>query len=39
MVADLGYYALNRDLDRTPEQKDFWQSELDRAKAELGPRP
>ena len=43
MVAELGYYAQNRDLlGRTPEQQAYWQAELDRAVAEfaaLGPRP
>jgi hypothetical protein len=38
--AEDGFLAINRDMEgRTPEQRAFWQSELDRARAELGPRP
>jgi hypothetical protein len=41
MVADPGgFYAINRDEpDRTPEQRQYWQAELDAARATLGPRP
>jgi len=40
-VADPGgFYAVNRDMaGRTPEQRQFWQGELERARVELGPRP
>jgi hypothetical protein len=35
-----GFYALNRDMEfRTEEQRQYWQAELDRARADLGPRP
>jgi hypothetical protein len=35
-----GFFALNRDMEfRTEEQRQYWQAELDRARAELGPRP
>jgi hypothetical protein len=38
--AEDGFLAINRDdPDRTPEQRAYWQGELDRARAELGPRP
>jgi hypothetical protein len=34
------YYAANRDMpDRTPEQRAYWQAELDAARAALGARP
>ncbi|WP_256445694.1 hypothetical protein [Skermanella sp. TT6] len=40
MVADLGYYVSNRDMEgRTPEQRAFWQQQLDAARAALGKRP
>lgn len=40
MCAPDGFYSLNRDMEfRTDEQRQFWQSELDRARQELGPRP
>ena len=38
--AEDGFLAINRDMEgRTAEQRAFWQSELDRARAALGPRP
>jgi hypothetical protein len=38
--AEDGFPAINRDdPDRTPEQRAYWRGELDRAGAELGPRP
>jgi hypothetical protein len=37
--AEDGFFAINRDLDRTPEQRAFWQQQLDEARRELGPRP
>jgi hypothetical protein len=38
--AEDGFLALNRDMEgRTPEQRRFWQAELERARKELGPRP
>ena len=39
-VAEDGMFALNRDMEfRTDEQRQYWQAELDRARATLGPRP
>jgi hypothetical protein len=35
-----GYHAANRDMaGRTPEQRAYWQRQLDEARAALGARP
>jgi hypothetical protein len=40
MCGEGGYYAVNRDMpDRTPEQRAYWQQQLDEARAALGVRP